>query len=115
MKTKKIKVPIYPADIYVHLFDIDKIGEEYEVEIHPSTRAVVFNTLAPNGGLRVHVAFKEVPRLGVLAHECVHATNSILEHSGVVADHINDETQAYLLQWIIVEIEKFLLKYRDGN
>jgi hypothetical protein len=37
----------------------------------------------------------------ILAHECVHAANLTLNHKGVIADHINDEAQAYLVQVLV--------------
>ncbi len=33
-----------------------------------------------------------------IVHECVHAANYSLGHAGVVADHDNDEPQAYLTE-----------------
>jgi len=43
-------------------------------------------------------------RAKVLAHECVHLANFILDHAGVAADHANDEPMAYLVEWLMGEI-----------
>lgn len=45
-------------------------------------------------------------KLSTLAHELVHATGFILAHAGVRASFDNDETQAYLTQWLFEKLEK---------
>jgi len=37
----------------------------------------------------------------IIAHECLHGTNMVLSHKGVVPCFKNDEAQAYLLTWFI--------------
>lgn len=36
-----------------------------------------------------------------IAHECLHAVNSIFDNRGVVHDWENDEPQCYLLSWFM--------------
>jgi hypothetical protein len=45
---------------------------------------------------------------GIITHEALHLTNFILNERGVLFDYENDEPHAYLLEWIIDEIFKFL-------
>lgn len=41
-----------------------------------------------------------------LAHECVHATNFVLNNAGVIADFNNDELQAYYVRMLMQECLK---------
>lgn len=43
---------------------------------------------------------KSFESLSTLVHECVHATNMILDHKGIPMSLENDESQAYLVEWI---------------
>jgi len=45
---------------------------------------------------------------GTIAHEAVHAASFILDSRGVVPDFNNDEPQAYLVEYIVNEIIKFV-------
>lgn len=45
-------------------------------------------------------------KLSTLAHELVHLTGYILKNAGVQADYTNDETQAYLTQYLFERLEK---------
>ena len=51
---------------------------------------------------------KANPSLSIIAHESIHITNSILNDCGVIPSFSNDETQAYLLGWIVNKITKIL-------
>ena len=44
---------------------------------------------------------REKRDLSSLVHECVHAANRILYDVGVSADFINDEAQAYLVEFLL--------------
>ncbi len=45
---------------------------------------------------------------GVVAHEALHLVNFIMNEVGIDADRNNDEADAYLLDWFITEIYKYL-------
>jgi hypothetical protein len=43
---------------------------------------------------------KSVESLSTLVHECVHAANMVLDHKGIPMNLENDESQAYLVEWL---------------
>lgn len=51
---------------------------------------------------RVAISIAEQPGAGIIAHECLHAAIHILQGIGnPPIDASNDETTAYLMQWLI--------------
>ena len=51
---------------------------------------------------------KSIESLSTLVHECVHAANMILDHKGIPMSLENDESQAYLVEWIFENCLKVL-------
>jgi hypothetical protein len=48
------------------------------------------------------LAFKDVkPAPGIIAHEAVHFVTALSDDRGINHDRHNDETQAYLTQWVV--------------
>jgi len=45
---------------------------------------------------------------GVIAHEAVHVVNRLFHHLGIYTEELNDEHQAYLVGWVVDEMNKFL-------
>lgn len=51
------------------------------------------------------IAFKkELPPIGVIAHEAFHLTCHVFDERGIKPDLDNDEPQAYLLEWVVDRI-----------
>ena len=48
---------------------------------------------------------------GLIAHECLHATSYILDWVGIKPDYMNDEAQAYLMQYIFDQVNDFIKPY----
>lgn len=48
---------------------------------------------------------------GVVAHEAIHAVHMILQSRGVTPDFVNDESVAYLLEWVVDTIYKCLKEF----
>lgn len=99
IKRHRIYVPIY--DHYVHLFLVDEIpkqdGSAYVLTYEDSNAiSVTFqeNKLEPT----------------IIVHEVVHIVNRIFAFKGVELDLNNDESQAYLTEYIFNEIHKRLCK-----
>lgn len=57
-------------------------------------------TVCKDGEVYVFI-FKEHENASTVAHECLHAANYILGLCGMEANENNDETQAYLMGWLI--------------
>lgn len=51
---------------------------------------------------------KSIESLTTLVHESVHAANMILDHKGIPMSLENDESQAYLVEWIFENCYKVL-------
>ena len=48
--------------------------------------------------------------MGTIAHEAVHIANMLFEQRGITLSAVNDEPFAYLVEWIVDEIHKFINK-----
>ena len=49
---------------------------------------------------------------GIIAHECLHCVNMLMDSRGHKADRNNDEPDAYLLAWFVDETYKYLNKLK---
>ena len=52
---------------------------------------------------------------GTVAHEAFHTANFICSHRGFEADLENDESIAYLIEWLTDNIHKFIIKCKFNN
>jgi len=57
----------------------------------------------------------EIEVFGTIAHESVHACNTIFEQNGIKLDMNNDEPQSYFIEYIVKEIFKVYLKHKSKN
>jgi hypothetical protein len=105
MYLKYFDVPIYNSIVYIvlvedfndlkncELSDIQEVFEDSNADglaiDHEEYTAMVFNTKSTDFNI------------GMLAHECDHITNIILQNKGVKTTQKNDEAHAYLLQYIM--------------
>lgn len=78
--------------------------EKYPNELLPNSMGAVWND-----GSDVYFVFrrKDVGG-GMLAHECVHIVHSLMQLTGQKADEVNDEFEAYLIEWIYRELFDFV-------
>jgi hypothetical protein len=104
--TKKIRIPIYDADVYICPTEEDYeklckklcIPQEYwEVEGVGKCITGDFGSI---------ICLTERRSLATLVHECVHCGNFILEKRGVVSTTSEDEALAYLVGYIWEQINK---------
>lgn len=69
-----------------------------------------------NGGGAAIIFMRDHVKFGVVAHEAVHAALSILASAGVgPMDDKNDEAYAYLVTWIVEEVEKVVKRNKQLN
>lgn len=97
LKKHRIYIPIF--DHYIHLYLVDEITEcdaYVDTDIDNRTICVVFQQSKLNYEL--------------IVHEVVHVLNRLFTFKGVKLDNENDETQAYLTEYIFKEITKRLIK-----
>lgn len=103
---KRITIPIYGGSFTIHATDnfektLSSIGYEGELICDAAT---VFDT-SRNFDL---VFWADRIQHGLIAHEAFHLTMRIMSHINKPYDLHNDEPEAYLIQFIITEIYKFL-------
>ena len=98
----EILVPHLERRVHVSL-DREKALKYGCVDYHEpqlTTEATTaYNTVS---GCYVALWFKHAsPRAGTVAHECLHALNIIHDYVGINADRSNDETDTYMLGYLV--------------
>lgn len=108
-------VPLYPRTIdFVCSTSLKKFRKDYhfEEEIDDSIAHFCTTNLKyqKNKDYRVVIFLSKNDKLthGILAHEALHAANSILDDIGYKFNPDDDEPICYLLTWIIDEAYKFI-------
>ncbi|MEE9574222.1 MAG: hypothetical protein V3W20_14300 [Candidatus Neomarinimicrobiota bacterium] len=103
-KDKTIKLPSfrYHLDIYnvslVMIFGEDHMREHMDLSDHDSANidAYCLDFLRLNS--EVIFFFKDKPKIASIVHECLHASNMILDYIGHKFDSGNDEAHAYPIE-----------------
>ena len=124
MIVKFIKVPIYQNNLNIvitndFIEDLPQINKKYFNEFTKNEDVLGLNQQREGSTLiiinvgRHKLIFKkswEIELIATIAHEAFHATNTMMNSFGAKPDAMNDEPQAYLLDWIVKEIYKCYLK-----
>jgi hypothetical protein len=92
--TRTVQVPIYPVRIRFILTNREELN-----------RASIDGEVEDG---EIEITFHGKPTLSDVVHESFHASSRILHYVGHKPDHLNDEPQAYLLDWIVEAAQKFL-------
>lgn len=88
----EFKVPIYNINIKVKLKNKIK---DYDAYVYKKNNII-------------HAVFRKNVDDSIIVHECIHIVNFIFKISNVYLDVDNDETQAYLTQYIFKELKKII-------
>ncbi|HUX58706.1 MAG TPA: hypothetical protein VMV77_17175 [Bacteroidales bacterium] len=119
---KNIKVPLYPVRLTIIFYDniTEVIKKCYLLKGQENwlagQMAGVFVVSASGEYRRTIVLFKmNDPELthGIIAHEAYHATVKILQIIGQTQDPNNNETEAYLINWITDQIYDLIKKNKE--
>lgn len=103
--TKTINVPIFLDRIIIHTYENkEEILKKYGGELDNTVDAFMFRN---NKGIVVCFNKKKITT-SVIVHECVHIVNFIFKKKGIVLCPDNDETQAYLTDWVFTKVNKHL-------
>lgn len=86
-------------DFYAHTCYRGVMNKALGYEVR--TTVLVFNIAHPQG-----------VSSGTMAHEAVHAANTVMEYAGWKHDSSNDEPYAYLVGWIVDEVQKCIDEYK---
>ncbi len=116
MKQKKIKIPLYGGNIYVYIGEREefaellykKVGVDFSSDVHSGCDGLCFELTNPEGGSFIGMWFPQDAPNGVIVHECLHATWYVNRYFGVNVDADNNEPQAYLLQYLVEQMEKLM-------
>ena len=110
MIKKTIKIPIFKGDlIFIKYETTTELDEKYHLNIPYEFGAIVFSDNAKDGYTRYVFAMRQVS-VHQIAHEALHVAQMIMRDRGMERHDI-DETEAYLLAWVVEEAEKFFRKY----
>lgn len=100
MITKKnINIPIFRLKLKIVV--VDDIKEALEIDSNIDTRADSCVIDHNNGTATIVIASND---MSVIAHECLHVKNAVWNRIGYVPQALNDEVDAYLLDYIMTEV-----------
>lgn len=105
----KVKIPIFYGDI--EIFQVENINDISDIYglVHIECDAWVY-PLCVGGHNTYIMAFSDKVTHSIIAHESLHVTNLICKHAGIKLDVDNDETQAYILGFVVTACYKHLKK-----
>lgn len=106
----KIKIPIYNQTVrYIVSDDFINIYQQHNMSYTEDDNECLGINLYMKGINTIIIKESHKNDWAIIAHECLHAVNRVLEHVGVEVDTKNDEAQAYLLSFLIKKIQKVAL------
>ena len=109
MITKKnINIPIFRLKLKIVV--VDDIEEALEINPNIDTGADSLVIDHNNGTATVVIASND---MSIIAHECLHVKNAIWNRIGYSPQVLNDEVDAYLLDYIMTEVLKVVEKHTN--
>ena len=119
MIRKVIHVPIYNHVVVVYIGStleesIKGIEKDYSVKLEGLEYALGFYEVIENKSKKAEhivVGLSDSCKNTTIAHECLHVAYFILEEVGQKCPQNNHEALAYLMSFLIEEIDKIKLKY----
>lgn len=109
MITKKnINIPIFRLKLKIVVVDDIKEALEINPNINTSADSCVIDY--NNGTAAIVIASND---MSVIAHECLHVKNAVWNRIGYSPQVLNDEVDAYLLDYIMAEVLKVVEKHTN--
>lgn len=109
MITKKvINIPIFRLKLKIII--VDEIKEALGIEPNIDTEADSCVIDHNNGTATIIIASND---MSIIAHECLHIKNIVWNRIGYYPQALNDEVDAYLLDYIITEVLKVVEKHTN--
>ena len=107
MITKKnINIPIFRLKLKIVV--VDDIEEALGIEPNIDTEADSCVIDHNNGTATIVIASND---MSVIAHECLHVKNAVWNRIGYSPNPVNDEVDAYLVQYLFNEVYKVVDKH----
>lgn len=109
MITKKdINIPIFRLKLRIVV--VDDIKEALEIDSNINIEADSCVIDHGNGKATIIIASND---MSVIAHECLHVKNAVWTRIGYSPNAMNDEVDAYLLDYIMAEVLKVVEKHTN--
>ena len=109
MITKKnINIPILRVKLQIVV--VDDIEEALEIDTNINTEADSLVIDHNNGTATIVIASND---MSIIAHECLHVKNAVWNRIGYSPNPLNDEVDAYLLDYIMTEVLKVVEKHTN--
>lgn len=109
MLKKTIKIPIFKGDLILIKYDTtEELDAKYKLNIPYAYGAVAFSDHEKDGYTRYVFAMRQI-NTWTIAHESLHIAQMIMRDRGMEKHEI-DETEAYILEWVFKQAEKFFIK-----
>ena len=109
MITKKdINIPIFRLKLKIVV--VDDIEEALEINPNIDTEANSLVIDNNNGTATIIIASNH---MSIIAHECLHVKNAVWNRIGYSPNPMNDEVDAYLLDYIMTEVLKVVEKHTN--
>ena len=109
MITKKdIIIPIFRLKLKIVV--VDDIKEALRIEPNIDTEADSCVIDHNNGTATIIIASND---MSIIAHECLHIKNAVWARIGYSPQALNDEVDAYLLDYIMTEVLKVVEKHTN--
>lgn len=106
METTTIPIPIFFGKLtIVNVTYWEEFDKKYNTKINLYGYEGLYYYIEE---LDEHVIAIKSKEWSVIAHEAVHCVNKIMKQCNIHHSYDNDETQAYLMGWVIEQIENFL-------
>lgn len=107
-----IPFPQYNTKITVVVVDdFEKVVKEYKLEYFDAENsfdAFVYYDSEDNS-LPIYMFLRTETPMDIIVHECIHVTNRLLSHHGIVYTENEDEILAYYTQYIFRTVIKELM------
>ena len=109
MITKKdINIPIFRLKLKIVV--VDAIEEALEINPNIDTEANSLVIDNNNGTATIIIASND---MSIIAHESLHVKNAVWNRIGYSPNPMNDEVDAYLLDYIMTEVLKVVEKHTN--
>lgn len=108
-KKLRIKIPIFKGNIlFIQTKNFKKIKKKYNIVTDISTSEAFCFSNSTKDHTEYVIVFSDFITPGIIAHESLHLVNYLFRDRSMVMDLENDETQCYMLSWVVEECYKFL-------
>jgi hypothetical protein len=129
METKSLTVPIYGNHLHIVIIenwdeDIIKVNKKFYNNFTKNDEVLGLSQQRGQSTLiiinverhkKIYSGNIEIEIIATIAHEAVHACNTIFESKGIRLDVNNDEPQAYFVDYLVKEIYKCYLKHKKNE